>query len=134
MNILFFLLPKDKTQYVLDTNTLRQVIEKMDNCGYTSIPILNTSGNYVATITEGDILRYVKSKHNLSLKSAEKVNIMKLSIKREVKAINIYANIEDLIELALEQNFVPIVDDANIFIGIVTRKSIISYFKDRKFK
>lgn len=31
MNILFFLLPKDKTQYVLDTNTLRQVIEKMDN-------------------------------------------------------------------------------------------------------
>lgn len=70
----------------------------------------------------------------MSLKSAEKVNIMKLSIKREVKAINIYANIEDLIELALEQNFVPIVDDANIFIGIVTRKSIISYFKDRKFK
>ncbi|MCF0246002.1 MAG: hypothetical protein HUJ55_04180, partial [Ileibacterium sp.] len=33
-----------------------------------------------------------------------------------------------LLDASLHQNFVPIVDDRNIFIGIVTRQSIINYF------
>lgn len=134
MNILFFLLTKDKTSYILDTFTLRQTLEKMENCGYTSIPILNKQGQYVCTITEGDILRYLKNNTDLSLKNSEKVSVLNIDVKKEVKAINIYSNIEDLIELALEQNFVPVVDDLNIFIGIVTRKSIISYFQDKNIK
>ena len=134
MNILFFLLTKDKTSYILDTYTLRQTLEKMENCGYTSIPILNKQGQYISTITEGDILRYLKNNNDLSLKNSEKVSVLNVNVKKEVKAINIYSNIEDLIELALEQNFVPIVDDSNIFIGIVTRKSIISYFQKKNIK
>ena len=34
---------------------------------------------------------------------------------------------EDLIKKAMNQNFVPVVDDQNKFIGIITRKSIIEY-------
>lgn len=33
----------------------------------------------------------------------------------------------ELFNRSLEQNYVPVVDDRNIFIGIVTRKTIISY-------
>ena len=35
--------------------------------------------------------------------------------------------VESLIDLAIKQNFVPVVDDDNVFIGIVTRKDIIQY-------
>ena len=73
MNILFFILPKDKVHYVFENFTLRQVLEKMEYCGYTSLPIINHSGKYIATITEGDILRFIKSKNDLSLKGSEKV-------------------------------------------------------------
>ena len=41
---------------------------------------------------------------------------------------------EDLIDKALNQNFVPVVDDQNNFIGIVTRKDIIRYFSDKQLK
>lgn len=34
---------------------------------------------------------------------------------------------EDLIQKAMNQNFVPVVDDQKKFIGIITRKSIIEY-------
>jgi predicted transcriptional regulator len=34
---------------------------------------------------------------------------------------------EDLISLAKSQNFVPVVDDMNRFIGIVRRSDIIDY-------
>ena len=35
---------------------------------------------------------------------------------------------EDLIGKALNQNFVPVLDDQKCFIGIITRKDIIHYF------
>lgn len=134
MNILFFILTKDKTHYVLSSFSLRQTIEKMEACGYTSLPIINEKGEYIATITEGDILRYIKKHNNLTLKNSEKVNITDLEIKKEVKSIKVYSNMEDLIDVALAQNFVPVVDDSNIFIGIITRRSIISYFAERNLK
>ena len=134
MNILFFILTKDKTHYILSSFSLRQTIEKMEACGYTSLPIINEKGEYIATITEGDILRYIKKHNDLTLKNSEKVKITDLEIKKEVKSIKVYSNMEDLIDVALEQNFVPVVDDSNIFIGIITRRSIISYFAERNLK
>ena len=38
---------------------------------------------------------------------------------------------EDLLELVLSQNFVPVVDDFGRFIGIITRKDVIKYFYDK---
>ena len=37
------------------------------------------------------------------------------------------ATIEDLIEMSMRQNFVPVVDDEGIFIGIIRRRDIIQY-------
>jgi len=36
-----------------------------------------------------------------------------------------------LIDKALNQNFVPVVDDQKNFIGIITRKDIIRYFYNK---
>lgn len=131
MNILFFILTKEKVHYVYESFSLRQVLEKMDNCGYASLPILNNNGEYVGTITEGDILRFIKKHNDLSLKNAEKISLKQIAVKREVKSIKIYSNIEDLLEISLDQNYVPVVDDMNHFIGIITRRSIISYFNEK---
>ena len=75
MNILFFILPKDKIDFVYDSYTLRQTIEKLDNTGYTSLPVLNNEGEYLFTITEGDVLRYIKHNENMSLRNAEKISL-----------------------------------------------------------
>lgn len=128
MNILFFILPKDKIHFVYDSYTLRQTIEKLDNTGYTSLPVLNNKGEYLFTVTEGDVLRYIKHNENMSLRNAEKIPLKSIPIKRDVKSIKIYANMEDLIQMSLGQNFVPVVDDMNHFIGIITRQSIINHF------
>ena len=96
--------------------------------------ILSKKCKYLKTITEGDLLRYIKNEHNLTLKDAEKKPILEVNIKKDVKPIYVYENIEELIDLAMNQNFVPIIDDLNHFIGIVTRKSIISYFYTNNIK
>ena len=118
MNILFFLKPKSEVAYVHDYGTLRQVLETMEYHKYASIPMLNKSGEYVGTITEGDLL---------NLKEAENIFIQDFPRKVDYVAVSINSDMEDLLQKAMNQNFVPVVDDQKKFIGIVTRKSIMEY-------
>lgn len=126
-NILFFLKPKSEIAYIKVEDTLRQAIQKMEYHKYSSIPMLNKEGKYVGTITEGDLLWGIKNKYNLSLKEAEYISITEIDRKQDYLAVRADANMEDLMLRAMNQNFVPVIDDQENFIGIITRKDIISY-------
>ncbi len=127
MNILFFLTPKKDVAYLTDDMTLRQVLEKMEHHRYTCVPMLDRYGQYVGTVTEGDLLWAVKNQYNLSLKNAEEISILDVKRRRDYEPVNINARIEDIVFVAMGQNFVPVVDDRGAFIGIVTRKDIMRY-------
>lgn len=127
MNILFFLKPKNEVAYIHAEDTLRQVITKMEYHKYSSIPILNRDGKYIGSITEGDLLWGIKNKYNLSLKEAETIKITEIDRRHDYQAVRVNSDMEDLIEKAMNQNFVPVVDDQDNFIGIITRKDIIEY-------
>ncbi len=127
MNILFFLTPKQDLMYVYDDFTLRQTLEKWEKNRYASIPVLSRKGEYVGTLTEGDILWSMKRHHKLDLAAAEEIELSTISRRRDYKAVTATTTMEELIEAALNQNFVPVVDDRNIFIGIVRRQAIIQY-------
>lgn len=127
MNILFFLTPKSEVAYIEDSFSLRQILEKMEIHRYSAIPILSNNGEYVGTITEGDILWYCKKNSMSALKTAETIFLSDIPKKFEYASVSINSNMEDLIARAMAQNFVPVVDDQNKFIGIVTRKDIIGY-------
>ena len=43
--------------------------------------------------------------------------------------VYVYATIDEMIERASNQNYVPVVDDRNVFIGIITRRDIINAFR-----
>ena len=118
MNILFFLKPKSEVAYVHDYGTLRQVLET---------PMLNRAGEYVGTITEGDLLWGIKQYADFDMKKAENIFIRDFPRKIDYAPVYISSNMEDLLQKSMNQNFVPVVDDDRKFIGIVTRKSIIEY-------
>ena len=131
MNIMFFLKPKSEVAHIYDDDTVRQVLERMEYHRYSCIPMLNRQGKYVGSITEGDLLWWLKGNHNLNLKLAEMVSIQEVGRRIDYKQVRAEAKMEDLMEKAMEQNFVPVVDDQGNFSGIITRKDIIGYFYDK---
>ena len=94
---------------------------------YSAVPIINRAGNYVGTLTEGDILWELKDRKLSNLHEAEEIMLRHTNRKRDNEPVNVNCNIEDLVMTSMNQNFVPVIDDNGIFIGIVTRKSIIEY-------
>ncbi|KGM94789.1 membrane protein [Clostridium botulinum C/D str. DC5] len=111
MNVAFFLTPKKDVVYETINSTMRQALERMEYHRYTAIPIIDEEGKYVGTITEGDMLWKLKN-----------------------TPLHVSSDIEDLISLAVNQNFVPVVDDNDVFIGIIKRSEIIQYYYNKSLK
>lgn len=128
MNILFFLIPKSEIAYVESSDTLRQVAEKLSYHKYSAVPILDEKGRYIDTVSEGDLFWFIKNYGSMSYKDSEEINIMKVPKNRRYQSIRYDSSMDELLHLALNQNFVPVLDDNKVFIGIVTRKAIIEYF------
>ena len=126
-NILFFLTPKALCAYLLDSYSIRQALEKMEVAGYAALPILNTYGEYVGTLTEGDLLWALKNMCSVDMKQAEMKKIMDISRRKDNVPVTVTTSMQELVDRASYQNYVPVVDDKNAFIGIVTRRAIIRY-------
>ena len=127
MNILFFLTPKSEVAYIFENETLRQTLEKMEHRKFSCIPLLSPDGKYTGTISEGDLLWGMQRLEISDLKDAESVPIMAIPRRANYKPVHINSDMEDLVDRAINQNYVPVVDDRGFFIGIITRKAIIKY-------
>lgn len=127
MNILKLLKPKATIEYIYDDYTARQTLEKIRNHGYSAVPVIDRNGAFIKTVSEGDFLRFMLDKGMYDLREMENYSISQIPAKVKMKAVYVSSTVEDLILMSMDQNFVPVVDDRNIFIGIVTRKDILQY-------
>ena len=130
-SLLNFLTPKHQTFYLESDSTIRQILEKFDVHKFSVVPLIDSEGKYVTTISEGDILRFIKNIYNFNANLAGMIKIDNVELYRPYKALSISASMDEVIKLSLDQNFIPIVDDRGVFIGIVKRKEVIDYLIDK---
>lgn len=139
MNIAFFITPKNMVSYLYDDFTVRQGLEKLRYHGYTAIPVITREGKYVGTVSEGDFLWSLieegpetEQLQPISIHSAEYVYIRDIMRSDHNPPVHITAAIEDMLTMSMNQNFIPVIDDMDNFIGIVTRRDIIKYFYQKQ--
>jgi len=137
MNIAFFTRPKQEITYLYIDCTVRQALEKMHNSSYTAVPVIDREGHYVGTVSEGDLLWFIVKgeggePHTMAIESLEQFKLSDVELNKfKNKPVSINSSIEDLIIRSMETNFVPITDDRGMFIGIVTRRSIIKHYYEK---
>ncbi|HPU63681.1 MAG TPA: CBS domain-containing protein [Mobilitalea sp.] len=136
MNIAYFLKTKAEVSYLYEDYTLRQGLEEMRKNGHTAIPVLSADDKYIGTISEGDFLWFLVDDRKENLYKTNLDNIDKIQIKNIFKkgknpSVRITATMDELLMRAMDQNFIPVVDDRNYFIGIITRRDIIRYINSK---
>ncbi len=131
MNVMFFLTLKSEVKFLYDDMSMREGLGLLQKSGYHAIPIISRKGKYIGTVTEGDFLWFSLEQHELI--GAEKtagLHMRDLPRARTYQSVNADVRIYDMIDQAAQQNFVPVVDGRNMFVGIVTRKRILDYCKN----
>ncbi len=127
MNISFFLKPKSEVTYIYDDCPVMQAMNDMMNSGFTAIPMIAQNGRYVGTICEGDFLRLLLESKGRQL---DDIQVWEVERRFRHNVVSIDANMEDLVNLVTDQNFVPVVDGRGMFIGIITRHDILMAFQN----
>lgn len=125
MNVISLLTPKTNVAWLYEDWTIRQGLEKLRFHGYTAIPVLAKDGSYVGTVSEGDFLWCLLDQGSGDIQTQEKQPLRRVIRPSFNPAVRIDVALEELVERALRQSFIPVVDDRGAFVGIVTRQNII---------
>lgn len=138
MNIASFIMPKAEVTYLRDNMTIRQGLEKLRRSGYTAVPVIDREDRYVGVVSEGDflwrILEHNEQLANVTMKRMEHMTLRDIIQGGKVRPVCIDTDMEQLLGQAQLQNFVPVIDDRSVFIGIITRSDIIKYFVKKQLE
>jgi CBS domain-containing protein len=127
VNIMEFLTPKDETYFIDADSTIRQALEKFDYHKFSVVPLVDAEGKYCGTVSEGDILRFIKRNCNFDVDLAEDIKVLDIEKYRPYKSLDITCTLDEVVKLSLEQNFIPMVDGRGMYIGIIKRKEILLF-------
>ena len=127
MNISYFLRPKVTVTYLTDDCPVRQALDDMLKSGFTAVPVVSPKGKYVGTITEGDFLRLLLQR---SADEVDKMTVGQVERRVRPRSVTTDARMEDMVDLAAVQNFVPVTDGRGMFCGIITRSDIIHQMRE----
>ena len=125
VNLLLLITPKTQVVCLNTTMNVRQALEKMRAHGFSAIPMINNEGEYMGTVAEGDLLWQIVKNEKISLEDLEDILIVDLPRKNDMPAVKVDASTEELVAQIINHNFVPVVDDRNVLMGIVTRRKVM---------
>ncbi|MBQ4578529.1 MAG: CBS domain-containing protein [Clostridia bacterium] len=126
MNILLFLTPKQEVTLLYEDYTIGQALRSIENGGHPAVPVIRRTGEYMGTITVGDLLWYMRN-NDLTFAEAERLPLSNVPHSRDNRPLLASMDLTHLLENSMVQNFAPVVDDRGMFIGIITRKRVLSH-------
>lgn len=133
MNVFMLMIPKVDCCVLHDTDTLREGMDKMRRHGYTALPVITKDGRYAGIVSEGDFLWHL-------LRSADNPAAQDSMLIRSIlqpaphTAVRSSVTMDELTDRAMNQDFIPVVDDRSCLCGIVTRRRIMrAMLAEQKF-
>ena len=121
---------KAKIVRLYNDMTIEEALKVILKSNLTSVPVLErVSNRYVYSLSSNALLKkIVQAKGNESVYSE---TISSVPLERFIVPCDSETEVENLMDLVVNQNFVPLVDNAGVFQGIVTRKAVINYMIDK---
>ena len=71
MNLARIMIPKVSTVFLKENQSVRQGWEIMNRNGHTAIPVLDTDGKYIGTVSEGAFLKFIIAAGTLDTQNME---------------------------------------------------------------
>lgn len=118
-----YLIPADDLAIFIDTHNSDHVMLILVSNGFSRVPVISKDKIFKGTISISDILNY-QAKHQLTDWELNQTDIGEM-VNTKIESISFKFSLTLIMHKLVEYPFLPVVDDENHFIGIITRKSIL---------
>ncbi len=123
--------PAKRVEFLYSDFTIGDAVKKMERCHYSMIPVIErNSARYLYSVSSGDILHRLVTCDDLKVTLKEPLSTVR--IERLTPSCNEDIEVNELFELAVNQNYIPLVDNNGTFRGILTRRAILTYLMPSK--
>lgn len=120
----YFLVSADNVATLQDTNSLEHAFLVLTNIGYSRIPVVDRKEKLVGSVSLSMVVEVMIDTESINPDKLSEVLVSDV-MDKEVKSLKQPFEIEKILNLLVDANFVPVVDDDGVFKGIVTRKEIL---------
>ena len=127
MKISFFLIPKMETAYMFEYETIRQALEKMEYYRYNSLSVLDEKGRYKYSLSATDFFHYMKHHPGTTYENTDEICLSQVTPQVDITPIDINDDVENLVKTLLKQEYTPVIDGKQIYIGEVSVTEIIEF-------
>ena len=118
--------PKSKVLILYNDLSIGEAIKIMNKRKYQMIPVVERNSNrYLYSVSSRDIL--VKILNEKDLNAVLEEPLSSVAIDRLIIPCQADTDIGDLLDLIVNQNYVPLVDANGVLQGIVTRRALINH-------
>ncbi|WP_203351342.1 cyclic-di-AMP-binding protein CbpB [Streptococcus uberis] len=118
-----YLIPADDLAIFIDSHNSDHVMLILVSNGFSRVPVISKDKIFKGTISISDILNY-QAKHQLTDWELNQTDIGEM-VNTKIESISFKSSLTLIMHKLVEYPFLPVVDDENHFIGIITRKSIL---------
>jgi CBS-domain-containing membrane protein len=122
LKIIKLLTPKTAVPWLSVADTVRDAFDHLETYELGASPMLDRKGRYVGTVTEADLRRHVAN--TIDRDSALATPLAQIERRSSNAAVTVDRDVDSVIEQASLHPFVPVVDRAGRFLGIVDRKRV----------
>lgn len=119
-----FLVPAENVASVFYNHPLSHALLVLSKVGYSKIPVLDSEDHLVGLISLSNIVERMMDLTGFSMENIEGLTVADV-MEVNVNCIKENDELEGMLHLLVDQAFLPIVDDDNVFVGIITRKEIL---------
>ncbi len=114
----------DRVATVRTENNLLHALTLLSSLGYSSVPVLDVEGRLKGQITLAGIISGIKAIPTYDWDSLQTKTVSEVMDSNPGR-VHENAELEDVLHLLVNNNYVSVVDKKGIFLGIVTRKGIL---------
>lgn len=118
-----YLIPAEDLAIFIDTHNSDHAMLLLVSNGYSRVPVITKEKKYVGTISLADIMSY-QAKNQLTDWEIAQKDIGEM-VNTKLETIGENASLTEIMHLLINYPFLPVVDQADQFLGIITRKSIL---------
>jgi CBS domain-containing protein len=131
MNILYFIHPKDEVSFLTSSEKLGEAVLRMRENRFTAIPVITKKGEYFGTVSDGDFLHFILLHGRTDEAFLNGYTVADIVDKSKNPPAKVGSTLPAVMLQITDQNFVPVIDDRGMFIGIITRRDIIKHFYNK---
>lgn len=119
-----FMIPADVVANVQESNNLEHALLVLTKIGYAKIPVLDSDGRFKGLLSLPMITNQMLGLDGIDTSVLGTMTVRDV-MERDVATIKTPYDVEEVLRLLIDRNFLVVVDEKNHFMGIVTRREVM---------